>query len=95
MDSDDVAMFDAEVVADNTVNPSTAVVKVVIRQNNQHSVLPLLAAYQNGIATEKLELLHSVLRKCNDGVVIVYCISNPAFPVSTFKPESLPEVSAT
>jgi hypothetical protein len=43
MHSDDVAMLDAKVVADNSVHAGTSIIKVVIGQNDQDSVLPLLA----------------------------------------------------
>ena len=61
MDGDDVAVLDPQVVADNPVDASTAVIKVVVGEDNQHGVLPLLAANQHRVATEKLERLHCVI----------------------------------
>lgn len=43
MHSDDVTMLDAEVVSDNAVHASTSIIKVIIGQNDQDSILPLLA----------------------------------------------------
>jgi hypothetical protein len=43
MDGDNVAVFDAEIVSNHTVYPRRAVIKIIISQNDENSVLPLLA----------------------------------------------------
>ena len=43
MNSDDVAMLDTKVVADYSIHARASVVKVVIGQNDQDGILPLLA----------------------------------------------------
>lgn len=78
VDRDDITVLDAQVVADNPVEASTAIVEVIIRQHDQDGVLPLLASNQDGIATEELQSLHRVVRQGNDRVVIVDGVGNPA-----------------
>jgi hypothetical protein len=78
MNSDDVAVLDPEVVANHSVDASTAIIEVVISQNDQNSVLSLLALDEHCVATEELEGLHSVVRQGNDGVVIVGRICDAA-----------------
>lgn len=76
VDGDDVAVLDTEVVADNTVDASLTILEIVIGENNQDGILALLSLNQDGVATEKLEGLHGVVRKGDDGVVIVGGVSN-------------------
>jgi hypothetical protein len=71
VDGDDVTVLDAQVVTDDPVDASAAVIQVVVGQDDQDGVLPLLAADKDGVATEELESLHGVVRKGDDGVVIV------------------------
>lgn len=54
MNVDDIAVLDSEVVANDTVHPSTPIVKVIIGQNDQHCILSLLALDENRVASEKL-----------------------------------------
>lgn len=68
---DDVAVLNTEVVSHNTVDASASVIKIIICQNDQDRILPLLALDQDCVTTEELESLHSVVRKSNDRVVIV------------------------
>ena len=62
MDRDDVAMLNAEVVAHHPVDAGATIVQVIVVQNNQDSILPLLALDQHGVTTEELERLHGVVR---------------------------------
>jgi hypothetical protein len=71
VNGDDIAVLDAEVVAHNTVDAGTAVIEIIVGQDNQHSVLALLALDQNCVTTEELEGLHGVVGESNNGVVIV------------------------
>lgn len=66
MDGDDVAVLDAEVVADNAVDAGLTILEIVIGENNQDSVLALLSLDQDGVATEELEGLHGVVGKGDD-----------------------------
>lgn len=71
MDGNDIAVLDTEVVSHNTVDAGTSIIQFVISQDNQNSVLPLLALHQYCITSEELEGLHSVVGKSDDRVVIV------------------------
>jgi hypothetical protein len=61
VDGDDVAVLDAQVVADDAVDAGAAVIEVVVGEHDQHGVLPLLAADQHRVTTEELEGLHGVI----------------------------------
>jgi hypothetical protein len=52
VDSDDIAMLDAEVVSDHTVHTGAAIIQFVISKNDEDSILALLSLYKNGITTE-------------------------------------------
>lgn len=78
MDSDDITVLDAEVVADDPVEADAALVKLLIGKDDQNSVLPLLAADQDCVATEQTESIHCLLGEGDDGVVIVGSIGDPA-----------------
>lgn len=58
MDGDHVTVLDPQVVSNDTVQPSAAIVEIIIRQHNKYGILPLLAANQNCVASEKLEVVH-------------------------------------
>lgn len=77
MHIDHVTVLDTEVMSDNTVDTSTAVIEVVVRQHDQNSVLPHLTPNENGVTPEKLQGFHSVVGESNDGVIIVDGISHP------------------
>lgn len=78
MNGDHVAVLDTKVVAHNTVDAGAAIIEIVIGQDDQHSVLALLALHENCITTEELESLHSVVREGNDRVIIVNGIGHTA-----------------
>lgn len=71
VNSDNVAVLHPEVVTNDPVDASAAVVEVIICENDENSVLPLLSLYENCVATEELEGLHGVVGESDDGVVIV------------------------
>lgn len=71
VNGDNVAVLDAKVVTDDTVDASLTIFEIVIGENNQDSVLALLSLDQNGVATEELERLHGVIGKSDNRVVIV------------------------
>jgi hypothetical protein len=54
VDSDDIAVLDTEVVADNAVDAGLTILEIVVGENNQDGILALLSLDQNGIATEEL-----------------------------------------
>ena len=83
MNSDDITVFDSEVVADHSVHSGAAIIKVVICQDNQDSVLSLLAFDEHCVASEELKSLHSVVGEGNDRVVIVGGICNAVVMVSS------------
>lgn len=76
MHCDDVAMLDAQVMSHNTIHASASIIKIVISQNDQHSVLPLLALDEHCVASEQLEGIHGIIGEGNDRVVIVGGIGN-------------------
>lgn len=71
VDGDDIAVLDAQVVADHSVYPRRAIIEVVVGKHNEHCVLALLALDQDRVATEQLERLHGVVGESDNGVVIV------------------------
>lgn len=79
MDGDDVAVLDAEVVADNAVQAGAAIIEIIVGQNDKDRVLSLLAADEDCVAAEQLERLHGVVGEGDDRVVIVDGIGDPGF----------------
>jgi hypothetical protein len=61
VDGDDVAVLDPQVVADNPVDAGAAVIEIIVGKDDQHGILPLLAANQHSVATEELERFHCVV----------------------------------
>lgn len=76
MNSDHIAMLDTKVVSHNTVDASASIIEIVIGQHNQNGVLALLALNQDGITSEKLERVHGIVGKGNNGVIIVDGVGN-------------------
>ena len=54
MDSDNIAVLDSEVVANNTVHSSTTIIQVVVGQDNQNRILSLLALNEDCVTSEEL-----------------------------------------
>lgn len=77
MDCDDVAVLHAEVVSDNSVDANTAIIKIIVGQNDKNSVLSLLSANEDCVTTEQLKLLHGVIGEGDDRVVIIGGIGDP------------------
>lgn len=77
MDGDHVTMLDSEVVANNSVDASAAIIELIIGKNDENSIFSLLASNQDGVTSEELELVHGGLGESNDAVVVVDGISNP------------------
>lgn len=77
VDGDHVTMLDSEVVANNSVDASAAIIELIIGKNDENSILSLLASNQDGVTSEELELIHGGFGESNDAVVIVDGISNP------------------
>ena len=61
MNSHDVAVLHAEIVAYDTVHTSAAIIQIIVGQHDQNGVLSLLALDQDGITTEQLQRLHRVV----------------------------------
>ena len=78
VNSDHVAVLDTKIVTHNTVDAGAAIIEIVVGQNDQDSVLALLALHEDCITTEELESLHSVVREGNDRVIIVNSIGHTA-----------------
>lgn len=47
MDSDDVAVLDAEIVAHNTVDTDASIIQIIVGQNNKHGILSLLSLHED------------------------------------------------
>jgi hypothetical protein len=77
VDGDHVTVLDSEVVANNSVDASAAVIELIVGENDENGILSLLASNQDGVASEELELVHGGLGEGNDAVVIVDGIGNP------------------
>ena len=54
MDCDDVAVLDAEIVADNTVDAGASVIKIIVCQHDQDGVPSLLALDKNCVSPKEL-----------------------------------------
>lgn len=89
VDGDDIAVLDPEVVTNDTVETSAAVIEIIVSEDDQDGVLSLLAANQYGVAAEELERLHRVVGKSDDRVVIIHCIGYPVPRVSIKVPWAL------
>jgi hypothetical protein len=69
---DDVAEADAEVLADDLVHADLALLAELVREDDAHGVLALLALDEDGVAAEELQLVHLLQVERHDGVVIVH-----------------------
>jgi hypothetical protein len=54
VDCDDVAMLDAEIAADNTIDAGTSVIKIIVCKNDQDGVPSLLALDQDCVSPKEL-----------------------------------------
>jgi hypothetical protein len=54
VNSDNIAVFDAEIMSYDTVHTRAPIIQFIICEDNENSVLALLALHENGIATEQL-----------------------------------------
>lgn len=77
LDGDHVAVLDPEVVANDPVNAGAPIVELLVSEDNENGVTPLLSTDKHGVATEELEGLHRSLGQRNDGVVIVSSVGHP------------------
>ena len=66
MNSDHIAVLHAQVVSNDAVYASTTIIQIIICKDNENSIPPTLALYQNGVATEELEGIHGVIRESDD-----------------------------
>lgn len=43
VDSDNITVLDAEIVANNTIHPGASIIKIIVGQDNEYCILSLLA----------------------------------------------------
>jgi len=79
VDSDNITVLDPEIVTDDAVETSAAVIEIIVGEDDQDGVLPLLSTDEDCVAAEELEGLHGVVGKGDDGVVIIDSIGYPGF----------------
>lgn len=61
VDGHNVAVLHAQVVPHNTVQTTTAVVKIIVTKNDKDSVLSLLSPNEDRVAAEQLKSVHGVV----------------------------------
>jgi hypothetical protein len=54
VDGNDVAMFDTEIAADNTVDAGTSVIKIIVCKHDQDGVSSLLSLDKNCVSSKEL-----------------------------------------
>ena len=52
VDGNHVTVFHPEVVADDSVDSGAAIIKIVVGENDQNGILPLLASNKHCVAAE-------------------------------------------
>jgi hypothetical protein len=77
MNSDHVAVLDTQIVANHSVDAGTAIIELLIGEDDKDSVLALLASYKYCVSAEELEGVHGRFGQSDDAVVIVDGIGNP------------------
>ena len=77
VDCNHVAMLDSQVMTNDSVDSSAAIIELLIGKDDQDGVLSLLTSHQDGVATEELKGVHGRLGQGDDAVVIVDGIGNP------------------
>lgn len=82
MNGHDIAVLNSEVVANDTVHSGTAVIKIIVGQDDEDSIFSLLALNEDSIASEELQSLHGVVGEGDNGVVIVDRVGHSAGLVS-------------
>lgn len=58
---DNVTVLDTKVVANDSVDACASIIEIIIGENDQDSILALLALDEDRVATEELESLHGVV----------------------------------
>jgi len=61
VNSDDISMLYPEIVTDDTIHTCASIIKIVVGQNDQHSILSLLSLYEDCVTAEQLQRLHRVV----------------------------------
>lgn len=82
MNGHDVAVLNSEVVANDTVHSGTAVIKIIVGQDDEDSIFSLLALNEDSVASKELQSLHGVVGEGDNGVVIVDRVGHSACLVS-------------
>jgi hypothetical protein len=73
----------AQVVSHGSVDPGAAIIELVIRKNDQDSVLSLLALHEHGVTTEELQSLHGVVGQVDDACTSCQWQASLALPGNT------------
>jgi len=73
---DDVTVLNSEVVTNDSVETSATIIKLVIGEDDQNSILPLLAFYEDGITTKQTKGFHGLVGQTDNRVIIVGGIGN-------------------
>ena len=61
MNGDDVAMLDAEIAADNTVDAGAPIIEIVVCKHDQDGIFSLLAFDKDCVSPKKLQGIHRVV----------------------------------
>jgi hypothetical protein len=77
VNGDHVTVLDTKVVANDTVDASASVIKVLISEDNENCVFSLLSSDQDGVAAEELQGVHGGFGEGDNAVVIIDGIGNP------------------
>lgn len=70
-------MLDSEIVADDPVDASAAIVKLFVGEDDENGILPLFATSKDCVASEQLQSFHCGFGQGNNTVVIVDGIGDP------------------
>jgi hypothetical protein len=54
VNGDNVAMLDAKIASDNTVDARTTVIEIIVCKHDQHSIFSLLALNKHCVSAEEL-----------------------------------------
>ncbi len=71
-----IAVLYPQIVSNNSIDTSAAIIQFIIREYDEDGVFSLFALDKNGVAAKELECLHRVVRQSDDGVIIAGGIGN-------------------
>jgi hypothetical protein len=76
MNSDDVSVFDAKIVTNNTVYPSASIIELIVSQDDEDGILSLLSLDQDSVSSKQLQSFHGLVGESDDRVVVIFGIGN-------------------